>query len=60
MKNGIQPIQYINPESNLRKDFSVVFNQILDDDSSGTDSLGDMMKSFMLHELMYYKPYEGK
>ena len=60
MKNGIQPIQYINPESKLRQDFSVVFNQILDDDSSVTNALGDMMKSFMLHELMYYKPYEGK
>ena len=60
MKNGIQPIQYINPESKLRQDFSVVFNQILDNDSSVTNALGDMMKSFMLHELMYYKPYEGK
>ena len=60
MKNGIQPIQYINPESKLRKDFSVTFNQVLNDDSSETNDLGDMMKSFMLHELMYYKPYEGK
>ena len=59
MKNGIQPIQYINPESKLSKDFSVAFNQVLND-SSETDELGDIMKSFMLHELMYYKPYEGK
>lgn len=59
MKNGIQPIQYINPESRLKKDFSFAFNQILNDDSSVTSNLGDMMKNFMLHELMYYKPYEG-
>lgn len=59
MKNGIQPIQYINPESKLREDFTAVFNQILNDDSSVIGDLGDMMKSFMLHELMYYKPYEG-
>lgn len=60
MKNGIQPIQYINPESKLRKDFTAVFNQILNDDSSTTNELDNMMKSFLLHELMYYKPYEGK
>ena len=60
MKNGIQPIQYINPDSRLRKDFSTVFNHILNDDMSETTDLDNMMKSFMLHELMYYKPYEGK
>ena len=60
MKNGIQPIQYINPESKLRKDFTEVFNQVLNNTSSVTSELSEMMKSFMLHELMYYKPYEGK
>lgn len=59
MKNGIQPIQYINPKSKLRKDFTTVFNQMLNNTTSLTDELSDMMKSFMLHELMYYKPYEG-
>lgn len=60
MKNGIQPIQYINPKSKLRKDFTTVFNQMLNNTTSLTDKLSDMMKSFMLHKLMYYKPYEGK
>lgn len=60
MKNGIQPIQYINPESKLRKDFSSVFNQILNSTEYESSDLDDMMKSFLLHELMYYKPYEGK
>ena len=60
MKNGIQPIQYINPESKLRKDFSNVFNQILNSTEYDSSDLDDMMKSFVLHELMYYKPYEGK
>lgn len=60
MKKGIQPIQYINPESKLRNDFSYVFNKVLNGNSSVTGDLGDMMKKFMLHELMYYKPYEGK
>lgn len=60
MNKGIQPIQYINPVSKLRKDFSTVFNQILNGNEYETSDLDDMMKSFMLHELMYYKPYEGK
>ena len=60
MKNGIQPIQYINPDSKLRKDFSFAFNQILNDDSSVSSNLSDTMKNFILHEFMYYKPYEGK
>lgn len=60
MKNGIQPIQYINPDSKLRKDFSFAFNQILNDDSSISSNLSDTMKNFILHEFMYYKPYEGK
>lgn len=57
---GIQPIQYINPDSKLRKDFSFAFNQILNDDSSVSSNLSDTMKNFILHEFMYYKPYEGK
>jgi hypothetical protein len=43
----------------LSKDFSDVFNQILNDSSTENNDLDNMMKSFMLHELMYYKPYEG-
>ena len=60
MKNGIQPIQYINPESRLRNDFSIAFNQAMDDDGSISGDLCNLMKSFLLHELMYYKPYEGE
>lgn len=59
MKNGVQPIQYINPESRLCKDFSVVFNMALKDETSNSNDLNKLMKNYMLHELMYYKPYEG-
>lgn len=59
MKNGIQPVQYINPNSNLCKDFSTAFNSALQADSSQTEDLENILKSYMLHELMYYKPYEG-
>ena len=59
MKKGIQPIQYMNPESKLCKDFSIAFSQALKDEPSETGDLKNLMKSYMLHELMYYKPYEG-
>ena len=59
MKNKIQPIQYINPDSELRKDFTTEFNAALsteDDDASSQTK----MKNFLLHQMMYYKPYEGE
>lgn len=59
MNNGIQPVQYINPKSELCKDFSIAFSSAIKSDSSKTGSLENLMKSYMLHELMYYKPYEG-
>ncbi len=59
MAHKIQPIQYINPDSELRKDFSSVFSKSIND-SSSDNKLNNMMKDFLLHELMYYKPYQGK
>lgn len=63
MRNGIQPIQYINPQSRLCVDFSTTFNEVLKSISNDTKSdssyLDNLMKSYMLHEMMYYKPYEG-
>lgn len=60
MKNRIQPIQYINPESELRKDFSTAFSSALKANPKKEPILQTKMKNFLLHELMYYKPYEGK
>lgn len=59
MRNGIQPIQYINPDSALRKDFSFLFSKAMQSEDSQSNELENQLKSFMLHELMYYKPYEG-
>lgn len=60
MKNGIQPMQYINPESELRRDFSSAFSSALKLDIVKETAAQLQMKSFLLHEMMYYKPYEGK
>lgn len=59
MDHGIQPVQYINPKSELCKDFSYIFNAMLKT-TSKSSSLENKMKSFILHEMMYYKPYDGK
>lgn len=60
MKNGIQPMQYINPDSALRKDFSSAFSSALNLSIEKETNAQLKMKSFLLHEMMYYKPYEGK
>lgn len=59
MLHKIQPIQYINKESNLRKDFTEVFTAALKSDTKKESCTQLKMKSFLLHEMMYYKPYEG-
>ena len=60
MQRQIQPIQYINPNSELRKDFTTAFSAALKSDVRKESKIQLKMKSFLLHEMMYYKPYEGK
>ncbi len=60
MAHKIQPIQYINIESDLRKDFTEAFSAALKVDTKKESRTQLKMKSFLLHEMMYYKPYEGK
>ena len=59
MKNRIQPIQYINPNSALCRDFSSAFKAALRLDTSKESKEQRYLKDFLLHEMMYYKPYEG-
>ena len=60
MSRGIQPIQYINPTSELRQDFTKAFSAALSAPVSRKGSPIEKMKNFLLHEMMYYKPYDGK
>ena len=60
MNKGIQPIQYINSKSKLREDFSTSFSAALKADSKKESRLQTKMKNYLLHQLMYIKPYEGK
>lgn len=59
MNHGIQPIQYINPNSELRKDFIAAFSAAIKSDPLKENQIHQKMKNFLLHEMMYYKPYEG-
>lgn len=53
ISKAIQPIQYINPDSPLRKDFSVAFTDSL---KSNTD---DSAQNFLLSQMLFYKPIQG-
>ena len=60
MKNKIQPIQYINPNSYLCKDFSTAFSAAIKADIEKESKEQVLLKNYLIHELMYYKPYQGK
>lgn len=59
MEQKIQPIQYINPKSELCKDFAAAFSAALQSSPDKKASAQTKMKNYMLHQLMYYKPYSG-
>ena len=54
LKNGLQPIQYINPESFLCKDFSSVFQSTLHNKEN------TQAANFLLSQMVFYKPVEGQ
>ena len=60
MIHGIQAVQYINTDSELRKDFSSAFRRALKDDGKGETLLQTKLKNYVLHQLMYMKPYDGR
>lgn len=59
MKKGIQPVQYINPYSHLREDFSEAFSVALSSEADPDNAYLAVMKNVLFHQLMYYKPYSG-
>ena len=60
MHNRIQPVHYINPESELRKDFTTAFSAALKATTDNESAAQIKMKNYLLHQLMYFKPYDGK
>lgn len=59
MKNCIQPVYYINPKSNLCKDFKEAFSAALKAKIDKESDVQIKMKDYFLHQLLYLKPYEG-
>lgn len=55
MEQGIQPLQYINPKSDLCKDFRSAFTEALKSDDEGSKAL----RNYLALQLMYLKPYSG-
>ena len=60
MRNCIQPVHYINPDSKLCKDFTTAFSSALKAKIGSESSAQIEMKNYLLHQLMYFKPYDGK
>lgn len=60
MKKKIQPIQYINPNSYLCKDFSTAFSAALKDAGEVKSDAHIKLQNYILHQIMYYKPYSGR
>lgn len=59
MHQQIQPVQYINNDSHLCKDFSKAFSRALKEGTKGQSAATKYMKNYMLNQLMYLKPYSG-
>lgn len=55
MKRGIQPLQYINPESILCNNFRLAFNNALHNNDKSSEELRD----YLAVQLMFLKPYSG-
>ena len=60
MKTGIQPVQYVNQDSELIKDFSESFRNALKINKIKQTKREKILKNYLLHQLMYLKPYSGK
>ncbi|MFJ7890380.1 abortive infection system antitoxin AbiGi family protein [Lysinibacillus xylanilyticus] len=59
IKQGIQPIHYINTYSELRNDFSDIFNDIFKM-SNEERTKHKVYHDYLLHKLFFMKPIEGK
>ena len=51
---------YLNEQANLRKDISETFRSVLQENVENESKSHQKLKNYLLHELMYYKPYQGK
>ena len=50
MRHNIQPVHYLNEESDLRKDITEVLKAALNEEKAGSKT-HEMLKNYLLHEL---------
>lgn len=60
IRNNIQSVQYINENSKLKEDFKTAFSKALKIDKNSQTKNEEIMKDYLLHQLMYFKPIYGK
>ena len=58
--HGLQPLQYINKDSALKLDMALSFRTAMGQVGKNLTKAETVYRNFILHELMYYKPYQGK
>ena len=59
MLRGIQPVQYLNADSELRKSFTKAFNAALKTDPATDTANHQAVYDYLFHQLAFLKPYEG-
>lgn len=59
LERGIQPVQYINPDSEFAKLISETANMLIRNEVE-TDEISENLKSMFTFELFYLKPYSGE
>ena len=60
IEKNIQPVHYLNEYGNLRKDITKVLKKALNENIKKEHNTHKMLKDYLLHELMFYKPYQGR
>ena len=59
-KHGLQQVQYLNDASALRYDMTEALNASFKSMGKKCGVNESILRNYLLHELMYYKPYQGK
>lgn len=60
IRQGIQPIHYINKDSKLKKDFSKVFNNTMKIEQAEEREKFKEYNDYLLSDLLFMKPIEGE
>lgn len=59
MKAGIQPLQYVNPNSPLCKDFSLAFKEAIERNKICSENESTKGEDYILTQMMFLKPIIG-